>query len=606
MFRCSLWGMALLTALGFARVRAAEGDQAPPVGQRVQGLEFKDIRFLTRTLDDFGPKRAFVVIATNTTCPVVARYLPVLAELERAYRERGVQFLALNVGAGAEDSITEMAAQAVEAGVAFPFVKDVEGGCASALGLKRTPEVVVLDGEQRIRYRGRIDDRFRVGGERAVATQTPLRDALEDVLAGRAVARASTPVDGCLITGPAPEPAGPAPTFAEHVAPIVQRHCQDCHHAGTEAPFSLVTYRDVASQGAMVAEVVGDRRMPPWYGSARHGEFANRRGLDDGERDTVLRWVHGGMHKGDLTKQPPARMFSEGRWRIGTPDLVTTTLLAQNIPATGFVDYRYAVLPYVFRHDTWVQAVEILPDNPRVVHHANLAFMKVGERPGDENFITGRVPGGDPMVLDEGTAFLIPGGSVIGLQSHFTTTGKPERARLSVGLKFPRSPVRKRLYHQQVTTSRFQIPPHAPAHPVGAHRRLEFDATGVGLFTHMHVRGKDITFLARYPDGARETLLLVPNYNFDWQQSYRWTPGARKFPKGTELEVLAHFDNSDFNPYNPDPKATVGHGDQTFDEMMFGFYFYTRDDEDLGLQIDPETGAVKRPSTCNLSPGVDP
>jgi hypothetical protein len=331
--------------------------------------------------------------------------------------------------------------------------------------------------------------------------------------------------------------------------------------------------------------------MPPWYASARYGTFVNRRGLSDDERETVLRWVGAGMPRGDAAKRPAPRTFPEGSWRIGEPDLVTTTPLAHNLPATGTLDYRYAILPYVFTHDTWVQAVEILPDNPRVVHHANLGFTKLGERPREENFITGRVPGGDPMVLDDGTALLIPKGSVLGLQIHFVTTGRPERARISVGLKFPRAVVHKRLYHQQVHTTRFTIPPFAPAHPVAATRRVDFDATGVGLFSHMHVRGKDMTFRARRPDGAAETLLLIPNYSFDWQQSYRFPPGAMKFPKGTTFEVLAHYDNSEFNPYNPDPSAAVGNGDQTSDEMMYGFYFYTRDDEDLGLTVDAKTGA---------------
>src|SRR5262249_16826353 len=160
--------------------------------------------------------------------------------------------------------------------------------------------------------------------------------------------------------------------------------------------------------------------------------------------------------------------------------------MAHDIPATGYVEYRYAILPYVFLQDTWVQSVEILPDNARVVHHANLAGMKLGDRPREENSITGRVPGGDPMVLDDGVAYMIPKGSVRGLQIHYTTTGKPERARISVGLKFPRGLVHKRLYHQQVHTKRFQIPPHAPAYPVSAQRHLDFDATGIGLFSHMH------------------------------------------------------------------------------------------------------------------------
>jgi hypothetical protein len=194
------------------------------------------------------------------------------------------------------------------------------------------------------------------------------------------------------------------------------------------------------------------------------------------------------------------------------------------------------------------------------------------------------------MVLDDGWAVLIPKGSVLGLQIHFTTTGKPERAKLSVGLKFPRVPVSKRIYNKQVYTKDFHIAPGDPAYAVTATRPLPFDATLIGLFSHMHVRGKDMTFFARPPGGSPETLLLIPNYSFDWQQSFRPPPGSKRFPKGTTLEVVAHFDNSEFNPYNPDPKATIGNGDQTYNEMMYGFYFYTRDDENLNLHIDPKTG----------------
>ncbi|MFO0953434.1 MAG: redoxin family protein [Isosphaeraceae bacterium] len=594
--RFRLATLELVPALAFVLVstlgRAAEPERAA-VGQKVGELEFKDLRYLTRTLGELGPRKAYVVVATTRSCPVANRYLPVLAAMEKSYRDRGVQFLALNVGP--DDPIVEIAADGVEAGVEFPMVKDVALRSARALGLLRTPEAVVLDADRTIRYRGRIDDQFRVGGERPGATRQPLKDALEAVLAGKPVETAETPVDGCLIPTSAAAPetrTGPTPTFAEHVATILQKHCQDCHHRGAEAPFPLETYRDALVQGETIAEVVDDRRMPPWYATERHGAFVNRRGLSDDERETILAWVRAGMPRGDETKLPPPRTFTTGRWRIGEPDIVTTTPLAYSVPATGFVDYKYAVLPYVFPRDTWVQSVEILPDNPRVVHHANLAYLKLGDRPREENFITGRVPGGDPMVLDDGTAVLIPKGSVIGLQIHLTTTGKPERAKISVGLRYPRTTVRKKLYHQQVYTRRFQIPPYAPAHPVGATRKLDFDATGIGLFSHMHVRGKDMTFLARHPDGTVDTLLMIPNYSFDWQQSFRWAPGTKKFPKGSTLEVAAHFDNSEFNPYNPDPKATVGNGDQTFNEMVYGFYFYTRDDEDLNLAVDPKTGGA--------------
>jgi hypothetical protein len=178
------------------------------------------------------------------------------------------------------------------------------------------------------------------------------------------------------------------------------------------------------------------------------------------------------------------------------------------------------------------------------------------------------------------------------MQVHYTTTGKPERCKISVGLRYPRVPVKKRLYHTEVTTMRFAIPPGAPSHKVSARRTLPFDASLLGVVAHMHLRATDMDFLARKPDGTTERLVLVPNYNFDWQMAYRWEPGTKKLPKGTILESVGHYDNSAFNPFNPNPSATVRFGTQTFQEMFIGYSFYTRDDEDLGLKIDPKSGRV--------------
>jgi thiol-disulfide isomerase/thioredoxin len=593
-----LVGLLITIAAASSSAIGRAGDEQPAsIGEIVPDLEFKDTRYLLRSLNELSAKKAYVVVFLNGSCPVAKQYLPELVRLEKEFRGKGAAFLALN--ASGLDSISDMATQAVEVGAEFPFGKDSDGRCAQALGISRTPGVAVLDADRRLLYRGRIDDHYRVGGGKPAAARSDLREALEAVLAGREVAVKETAVAGCLITPEViPRPSRPV-TFHEQVEPIVQKHCQDCHRPGAEAPFALLSYRDVASQAEMVSEVVADRRMPPWHGSRRHGEIANVRGLSDGDRETILQWAGGGRLKGDTANRPPAREFPKAKWAIGEPDGTTTTPFAHDIPAEGVVDYKFTVLPYVFLADTWLQKIEILPDNPAVVHHCNMAFVTTGEAFKPENFITGRVPGGDPMILDEGTAFLVPKGSLLALEIHYTTTGKPERSRISVGWRYPRTPVHKRLYHKQVYTNRIQIPPGAPSHPITARRTLEFDATGVGLFSHMHVRGKDMTFRAIDASGGVDTLLIVPNYHFDWQQSYRWAPGTKHFAKGTTFEVLAHYDNSAFNPYNPDPTATVTNGRQTSHEMMYGFYFFTRDDEDLKLTIDPATGRAERDPPLN-------
>src|SRR5215204_3124375 len=175
-------------------------ERRPNIGATAKAFTFKDIRYLPRTLDDLGPHKACVLVFTTTSCPLVQRYLPGLKELSAAYRDRDVQFVAVNVGA--DDSIKDIALQALEHQVDFPFVKDFDGQCARALGVQRTPEVVLLDADRHIRYRGRIDNQYRLGGVKPSADRHDLKEAIDDMLASRKIKKPETPVDGCAITFP--------------------------------------------------------------------------------------------------------------------------------------------------------------------------------------------------------------------------------------------------------------------------------------------------------------------------------------------------------------------------------------------------------------------
>jgi len=560
------------------------------LGDKVGDFTFKDIRYLPRSLKDFGDKKAYVIFFATLDCPIAQRYLPRLGEMDRDYRDKGVQMVAVNVAPN--DDVREIAYQAMRTECEFPFAKDFDGDVVKALGATRAGEVVVLDGEKKLRYRGRVDDQFRLGGERPNVTRDDLKQAIEDVLAGREVAAAETPVDGCKISLPEIRTVNKDVNFAEHIAPLLQKHCQDCHREGApEAPFALASYQDAVDHADMIAETVREQRMPPWFGTKEHGEFTNLRGMSLEERHLIADWVAQGSPKGDMAKAPAPREFSKSKWKIGEPDLVLKTPV-QKLQATGYIDYRYVILPKVFQEDTWVQGVQILPENSRAMHHCNMLFIKLGEKPSSQNFITGQVPGGDPMILDNNVAFKIPAKSSLVLQIHYVTLGEETTDQISVGLRYAREKVHKNLHHTQVTNLTFKVPPHASHYKVTGTKELKHDMTGYGMFSHMHLRGKDMTFKALYPDGKSETLLVIPNYNFDWQQAYRWPEDKVKFPKGTTLEVSAHYDNSAFNPYNPDPNKEVEEGQQTFQEMMYGFVFFTQDDEHLNLDIDPKTGHV--------------
>ncbi len=593
-----------------APTTAATATPRPAIGDKVEGARFNDIRYLPRSLDELvategpHPTKAVVLVFTNTTCPIVQRYLPRLKEMNAEFGPRGIQFASVNVSP--TESLIDVATQGVEFDIPFPCVQDIDGSTVAACGVGRTPEVVVLDADLKLRYRGRIDDQYRVTGMRPKATQTPLRDAIEAILAGQEIQVTETTVDGCVITPPLKASATDRElTFHEHVRPLIAQHCQYCHQPGTTAPFSLISYDDVAGNAEMIAEVVDQQRMPPWYASPKHGEFLNARTLSREDRETIVGWVRAGMPLGDpATEQPevvnsasemsdPDPEWGGQRWWIGKPDLILTIPGEYEIPADGFVDYKYAVLPQLFLRDTWLLAAEIQPDNPRIVHHANLGFLKIGADPREAKLITGYVPGVGPMVLSDGIASRIPAGSAVGLQIHLTTTGKPEKTRLRVGFRFPREQVDKELHYLQLSNTRFAIPPYASHHPVSRTKGVDEDVTVYGFFAHMHLRGKDTTFIARPPQRPAETMLMIPNYNFDWQLPYHVAQGGRKYPAGTDFECLSHFDNSQFNPFNPDPSATVRDGQQTIQEMMYGYLFYTKDAEELNLTINPRTGAVK-------------
>jgi len=580
----------VLLAIFVSSSAVPAADPEVKIGTPVEDLRFKDIRCVARSLTDFGEKKAFVFVFVESECPLAQKYLPVLDRLERGYRDKGVQFVAVN--SGPHDTIVVMAAQAVEFGVEFPFVKDADCRVADALGVSRTPEVAVLDGKRVLRYRGRIDDQYRPGGQRKEPTRHDLVDAIDAVLAGKPVEVATTPIDGCLIQRPATAAADKPVTYADHVFPILRRHCQGCHRPETPAPFSLLTYEQAKGKARTIAEVVNEGRMPPWFAPRRDGDLIRHQSLSVAERETVVRWVAGGLVRGDDLRLPKPPEWKTETWLIGEPDLVVSSA-GFDLPKEGDIPYKYVIFSHLFTEDTWVQGVQILPDVPRAVHHANLVHFKLGEAFKESNFITGVVPGGEPMTVDGGVAYLIPKGSMLGLQVHYVPTGKEEKVALRVGLKYASGKIDRRLRNMLFVDTHYSIPPGAPAHPVKVERTLSSDVVGVGLFSHMHVRGKAMTFTARTPDGKEERLLSIPNYNFEWQIPYRWEPGKKVFPKGTKIECIALYDNSSFNPYNPDPLKTVKDGPQSYQEMMNGFFFYVDANEKLALEIDPKTGRAK-------------
>ena len=384
-------------------------------------------------------------------------------------------------------------------------------------------------------------------------------------------------------------PAAPAgadeavPTFSKDVAPIFHEHCVACHRTGEFAPMSLMTYDDARPWARAIKQRVEAREMPPWYAEPGHQAYVNDASLSAGEIGTISAWVDGGAPEGDAADLPPAPEFAAD-WTIGEPDVVLSMLAPYGVPADGTVPYLYFTVPTHFTEDKWILAVELRPGDRRVVHHviATLQRSDPHTPPSPEpslrrgrgrqiGSLGGTVPNKFGVTYPEGVARKIVAGAEVVLQMHYTTIGEATTDQTSVGLIFADEPPTRRVGGGSLINPMFAIPPGAENHAVRAQRTVKNDTWLTTMTPHMHSRGKSFSYTAVYPDGTEEILLNVPHYNFGWQLTYRLAE-PKLLPAGTKLIGVAHYDNSVNNRANPDPTAEVRWGDQTWEEMMIGFY----------------------------------
>lgn len=375
-------------------------------------------------------------------------------------------------------------------------------------------------------------------------------------------------VGAVLLARPSGEAA--SPSYYGEVSRIVQANCVMCHRDGGIAPFSLESYEGVSTRAPLIEFMVSEGRMPPWFANPEYGRWANDRSLTEAERETLLAWIAAGAPEGDPGDAPPPAEFVEG-WMLGeAPDTVIPIPEAQEIPAEGVVDYRYVYVKTDFPEDRWIQKAELRPTGNEVAHHS-IVFQ---EGPEDERrgpWIVGWAPGVPPAVFPEGTGKLLPAGGWLMFQLHYTTMGEPATDRTELALVFADETPERRVRTLAVGTSDFEIPPGADNHEVVA--ELEFEEPGeiLSFLPHMHYRGKAFRYELVHPDGREEILLDVPAYDFNWQLSYEAEEPVQTRP-GMVLRGRAWYDNSEQNPANPDPTATVTYGEQSWEEMMFGFF----------------------------------
>jgi hypothetical protein len=436
-----------------------------------------------------------------------------------------------------------------------------------------------------------------------------------------------------LLTGAAA--AAPEVTFNREVLPILQKNCQVCHRPGEIGPASFLDYESTRPWAKAIKTAVLTRKMPPWFADPQFGHFANDRRLSDAEIKTIVAWVDAGAPEGESKDKPAPIRWTDG-WNI-KPDVVISMPKPYRVPAKGTVLYTYFVVPSGFTKDTWIVDAEVQPGNRAVVHHASvhvrppgsqwLKGAKYGEAyipggngsepappaPVDPNVATnnewllGYVPGTQTQSyfdLDHKASKLIPAGSDIVFEMHYTANGAEATDQTKVGFVLAKQPPEKRLLTVPVFDDTFVIPPGDPNCEAQALATFTEPVELVYSQPHMHLRGKDMRIQLRYPTGESETLVSVPHYDFGWQLIY-FENKPRTLPKGTQVELTAHWDNSAANKYNPDPTRAVRWGEQSWDEMIFAW---------VGVMVDPKTdpgkvivkNSVPGPSSPANSPAKAP
>jgi hypothetical protein len=391
-------------------------------------------------------------------------------------------------------------------------------------------------------------------------------------------------------------------TYTRDIAPIIFANCTSCHRAGEVAPFALESYNDVRKRAQTIVAVTANRSMPPWKADS-HGEFLGERRLSAAQIQAIHDWMEAGAPQGDAADLPPMPKFPQG-WRLGPPDATYQPSGSYALAADGDDVYRCFVIPTHYDQDKYLSGIEVHPGNGKVVHHIIAYLDTTGKAreleaqehasdpksPGYTSFggpgfapsgaLGGWVPGYDPVTLPKGVGILLPKGADIVLQVHYHKDGKPETDLSKIGLYFSTAPIDKELHSLLLINPFFYLAPGETHHEVKASLTLPDDITALDILPHMHLVGHDMTVTAQLPDKTAPTTLVdVPNWDFNWQTRYTYKHPL-SLPKGTTLNLVAHYDNSTSNPRNPNsPPRPVSWGEQTTDEMCLAFIGYTLDAE---------------------------
>ena len=554
------------------------------IGQLVKAFSFSDINGEQHTFGSEHTAQLTAFCFTSTSCPLSRKYLPTLAKLSHSAPAH-VQYILVNPIQSDKKENMQAAAQQARNAI---YVHDADGKLSQYLQAQTTTDVIVVDAHRTVVYHGAIDDQYGFGYARAEPKQHFLKDAIESLLQGQQPSITATDAPGCDLSYEVVKDTAGMTTYYGEISRILQRNCIECHRKGGIGPFPLDTYNDVVAHAGMIQTVVTNKTMPPWFAEESRSSktsttnhqhiWKNDRSLTADDRNDLLAWVQSDHPLGNLADAPKPMTFPTD-WQIGKPDRVWKFSEPIPVQATGVMPYQYITIDTQLDESKWVQAIEIQPGSPEVVHHViiTLHIPGQGKRSSaereEDGLWAGYVPGQSVWKYPKGFARYLPKGSRLIFQMHYTPNGIATTDQTRVGVIYADAPPEHEVRIKGLSNHHIRIPPGAKHHREEASLKLPVDATVLGFLPHMHLRGSACRYEVIDTTGRQEVLLDIPQYDFNWQLLYRYTK-PRTFHEGDTITFTAWFDNSAENPANPDPTETVYWGQQTFEEMLLGYVEY--------------------------------
>jgi peroxiredoxin len=557
------------------------------VGRWVPDIPFTTVDGKKGKLSDFKDKKALVVAFTGASCPISKRFAPSLAELEKQYAKKDIGFIFVDPIAieGAKKDLRKMA----EAhGFKGPVILDGDESLSRALGASTTTDTFVLDSARTIIYRGPVDDQYGIGYQLEAPRRQYLQEALDAHLANKPIESPALWAPGCELDISSDEPQKLDWTYHNRISRILEANCVECHREGGVGPFPLEHYDEAEENAGMIRKVISEGIMPPWFASdppeGHPSPWANDRSLSPLDKADLLAWIRNGKPKGDPA-DAPLPIVRKSEWSIGRPDVIFSLPREVQVKATGQMPYVYLRVKTNFPDDRWIEATEVRPTAPGVVHHV-LVFVagQNGIKREQVGALTAYVPGNTFVEFPKGVAKKLPAGATLLFQMHYTPTGEATTDRTRIGLRFAKEFPAKIVRTLPIANRRISIPANKANHSETASRQIPTGTVVRAFMPHMHLRGKAFKYELLKRNGEKETLLDVPRYDFNWQLRYELKE-PRLLPEGSRIQVTGVFDNSKDNPANPNPNTAVRWGDQSEEEMLIGY---------LECEFESDTSPVEK------------